>query len=102
MNEPLMPEQRARAVIDRQLAASGWLVCDRAGRDLVNHSGVAVCSVIQRGPSTPRGLCQWGDAAPRPLRFSGQLLNDRSDAADAVHDEGYLPQSTHRMCSTLT
>ena len=41
----MTPEQRARAVIDRQLAASGWLVCDRAGMDLVNHSGVGVCEV---------------------------------------------------------
>jgi len=41
----LTPEQRARAVIDRQLAASGWLVCDRSGMDLVNHSGVAVREV---------------------------------------------------------
>ena len=45
VSEALTPEQRARSVIDRQLAASGWLVCDRAGMDLVNHSGVAVREV---------------------------------------------------------
>lgn len=39
------PEQRARILIDSQLMASGWFVCDRADVDLVNHEGVAVREV---------------------------------------------------------
>ena len=45
MNEASTPEQRARVVIDRQLAESAWLVCDRIGSALVNQAGVAVCEV---------------------------------------------------------
>jgi type I restriction enzyme R subunit len=39
------PEARARVLIDAQLAASGWFVCDRREMDLVNHVGVAVREV---------------------------------------------------------
>jgi type I restriction enzyme R subunit len=39
------PEEHARFLIDSQLTASGWFVCDRAGVDLVNHEGVAVREV---------------------------------------------------------
>lgn len=40
------PEERARVLIDEQLARAGWSVCDRKEVDLVNHQGVAVREVI--------------------------------------------------------
>jgi type I restriction enzyme R subunit len=40
------PEERARVLIDEQLARAGWYVCDRSEIDLVNHRGVAVREVI--------------------------------------------------------
>ncbi len=42
MTETGAPEQRARQIIDRQLADAGWFVCDKKDLDLVNHAGVAV------------------------------------------------------------
>jgi type I restriction enzyme M protein len=43
--DDLTPDQRARRVIDGQLAEAGWYICDRSGMDLVNHAGVAVREV---------------------------------------------------------
>ena len=40
------PEERARVLIDQQLAQAGWHVCDRKDIDLVNHAGNAVREVI--------------------------------------------------------
>ena len=104
MSEALTPEQRARAVIDRQLAASGWLVCDRAGMDLVNHSGVAVrevhlgeagradyllyverrlCGVIEAKPAgTPLTGVQWqtaryAEGVPAEMRLGAVMAGDR-------------------------
>ena len=84
VQEALTPEQRARVVIDRQLATSGWLVCDRVDLDVVNHAGVAVrevhlgeagradyllyvgrrlCGVIEAKPAgTPLTGVQWQTA----------------------------------------
>jgi len=42
------PEDRAREVIDAQLQAAGWHVCNRDDLDLVNHSGVAVREVVMK------------------------------------------------------
>ena len=46
MADDLNPEERARVLIDEQLARAGWYVCDRDQRDLVNHRGNAVREVI--------------------------------------------------------
>jgi type I restriction enzyme R subunit len=42
------PEEQAREVIDSQLVAAGWYVCDRKDIDLVNHRGNAVREVIMK------------------------------------------------------
>jgi type I restriction enzyme R subunit len=42
----LSPEEKARALIDAQLVAAGWVVQDRGAIDLVNNIGVAVREVI--------------------------------------------------------
>ena len=44
----LTPEERARILIDEQLAQAGWSVQDRKEIDLVNHMGVAVRETILR------------------------------------------------------
>ena len=46
MADDLNPEERARVLVDGQLARAGWYVCDRDQRDLVNHRGNAVREVI--------------------------------------------------------
>ena len=46
MADDLNPEERARVLIDEQLARAGWYVCDRDQRDLVDHRGNAVQEVI--------------------------------------------------------
>ena len=46
MADDLNPEERARVLIDEQLARAGWHVCDRDQRDLVNYRGNAVREVI--------------------------------------------------------
>ena len=71
MSEALTPEQRARAVIDRQLAASGWLVCDRAGMDLVNHAGVAVREVMMSRLALSRAM----SSSPVDLHPGSGLAN---------------------------
>ncbi len=46
----LTPEQRARVLIDEQLRAAGWHVCDVAQLDLVHHPHTAVREVrMKRG-----------------------------------------------------
>src|SRR5680860_1721764 len=42
----LAAEQRARAIIDRQLSAAGWVVQDRGDLNLFAGTGVAVREVI--------------------------------------------------------
>ena len=46
MADDLNPEERARVLVDEQLARAGWYVCDRDQRDLVNPRGNAVREVI--------------------------------------------------------
>ena len=41
----LTPEQRARVLIDAQLTAAGWHVCDVAALDLIHHPDSAVREV---------------------------------------------------------
>src|SRR5450756_246354 len=46
----LTPEQRARVLIDAQLTAAGWCVCDSAALDLIHHPHAAVREVrMKRG-----------------------------------------------------
>src|SRR5450756_3097869 len=46
----LTPEQRARVLIDAQLTAAGWCVCDSAALDLIHHRHAAVREVrMKRG-----------------------------------------------------
>ena len=104
VSEALTPEQSARVVIDRQLATSGWLVCDRIGGDLVNHAGVAVrevhlgeagradyllyvgrrlCGVIEAKPAgTPLTGVQWqtaryAEGVPAEMRLGAVMAGDR-------------------------
>ena len=46
MSDNLSPEERARVLIDAQLAQAGWSVQDRKQINLVNHTGVAVRETI--------------------------------------------------------
>jgi type I restriction enzyme R subunit len=46
MAADLLPEERARVLIDDQLTQAGWYVCDRDQRGLINHRGNAVREVI--------------------------------------------------------
>jgi type I restriction enzyme R subunit len=46
MSANLNPEERARVLIDEQLAQAGWVVQDRKDINLVNHVGVAVREAI--------------------------------------------------------
>jgi type I restriction enzyme R subunit len=104
MNDGLLPEQRARQVIDRQLAECGWFVCDRKDMDLVNHLGVAVrevhlgqagqadyllyvnkrlCGVIEAKPAgtTLTGV-QWqtnryAEGVPAAMRVGAELVEGK-------------------------
>jgi hypothetical protein len=51
MSAKLSPEERARVLIDEQLAQAGWVVQDRKDIDLVNHVGVAVRETILKSVS---------------------------------------------------
>lgn len=100
----MTPEQRARVVIDGQLAAAGWLVCDRAGMDLVNHAGVAVrevhlgeagradyllyverrlCGVIEAKPAGTalKGVewqtARYAEGVPAEMRLGAVMAGDR-------------------------
>ncbi|MFN8030641.1 MAG: type I restriction-modification enzyme R subunit C-terminal domain-containing protein [Dermatophilaceae bacterium] len=44
----LAAEQRARVLIDRQLADAGWSVQDKGNLDLINHEGVACREVVMK------------------------------------------------------
>ena len=44
----LAAEQRARVLIDRQLADAGWSVQDKGNLDLINHGGVACREVVMK------------------------------------------------------
>ena len=44
----LTPEQRARVLIDEQLRAAGWHVCDVAALDLVHHPHTTVREVCMK------------------------------------------------------
>jgi type I restriction enzyme R subunit len=46
MTPPLLPEEQARVLIDKQLTQAGWHVCDRQDIDLVNQYGNAVREVV--------------------------------------------------------
>jgi type I restriction enzyme R subunit len=49
-SDQLHAEQRARVLIDKQLSASGWFVCDVAELDLIHHPASAVREVrMKRG-----------------------------------------------------
>jgi len=104
MSDGLLPEQRARQVIDRQLAECGWFVCDRKDMDLVNHLGVAVrevhlgqagqadyllyvnkrlCGVIEAKPAgtTLTGV-QWqtnryAEGVPAAMRVGAELVEGK-------------------------
>lgn len=104
MSPAHLPEQQARVVIDRQLTAAGWFVCDRKDMDLVNHAGVAVrevnlgeagradyllyvdkrlCGVIEAKPAgTPLTGVQWqtnryAEGVPPEMRLGAVLVDDR-------------------------
>jgi type I restriction enzyme R subunit len=54
MGDGRTPEQRARVLIDAQLRASGWRVCDAAELDLIHHPASAVREVrMKRGHGRP-------------------------------------------------
>lgn len=44
----LAAEQRARVLIDRQLAAAGWSVQDKKSLDLIHHDGVACREIVMK------------------------------------------------------
>lgn len=98
------PEARARVLIDAQLAAAGWFVCDRKDMDMVNHQGVAfrevhlgdagradyilyvdkhLCGVIEAKPAgTPLTGVQWqtaryAEGVPAEMRIGAVLVADR-------------------------
>lgn len=59
--DSLHAEQRARVLIDQQLRAAGWHVCDLAQIDLIHHPNCAVREVIMKRGSGRVDYLIYGD-----------------------------------------